>query len=126
MSHTAANRIRLYIWEHRQDPNRLMILYEGQTPAGDSPTTNQLWRPYYSFVAFDPMVPPYPQGTELFLARHSTMYPYELIEVVPVLDVYNVDAPGTYFVAYRSPFPGTTKLPFRDVNVFVEQGRKVM
>jgi hypothetical protein len=103
-----------------------MILYDGQVPADQSPSTNQSWRPYYTFLAFDPLIPPYPDGTELFRARHSSTYPYELIEVVPVLDVYNVDDPGTYFVAFRSPYPGTTKLPFRDVYVFVEQGRKLL
>ena len=118
--------IRLNIWEHRDDPDKVMILYNYQVPAAESPSTTQYWRPYFTFLAFNPLVSPYPPGTELFRARHSAIYPYELLDIVPVLDAYNVDEPGTYFVAYRSPFPGTEKLPFRDTHIFVQQGRKVV
>jgi len=121
-----SSRIQLMIWEDRRDPSRMMILYDHQVPAETSPTTNQSWRPYFSFSAFNPLTPPYPPNTELFRARHSSAYPYELIEVVPMMDVYNVEEPGTYFVAYRVPIAGTTKLPFRDVYVFVERGRKLL
>lgn len=121
---SSQSTIMLNIWEFRQDPSRLMILYDGQVPASESPTTTQNWRPYFSFQAFNPLAPPYPPDTELFRARHSTIYPYELLEVVPMMDVYNVEEPGTYFVAYRVPIAGTTKLPFRDVFVYVERGRK--
>lgn len=116
--------ISLMIWEHRDDPTRMMILYEGQTPADESPSTNQYWHPYMSFVAFNPLVTPFPLGTELFRARHSKIYPYELLEILPVLDNFNVEEPGTYFVAYRSPLPGRTKLPFKDTHIFVEQAKK--
>lgn len=117
-------QIRLFLWEDRHNPNdRVMLLYEGQVPADQSPSTTQQWRPYYTFVAYNPLIPPYPEGTELFRARHSTIYPYELIDIVPVLDVFNIDEPGTYFVAYRGPRPGLSKLPFRDTHIFVEHAK---
>lgn len=122
----SSRQISLLIWEHRDDPTRMMILYEGQTPADESPTTNQYWRPYMSFTAFNPLVTPYPLGTELFRARHSRIYPYELLEILPVLDVFNVEEAGTYFVANRAPLPGLTKLPFRDTNIFVDQAKKIL
>jgi hypothetical protein len=125
-SNVSPRQIQLIIWEHRSDPDRLMLLYDYQTPASESPTTVKDWRPYYSFLAYNPLSTPYPEGTELFRARHSSNYPYELIDIVPMLDVYNVEEPGTYFVAYRSPVTGTSKLPFRDMHIFVEHGRKFL
>jgi hypothetical protein len=118
--------ITLVLWEDRSDPDRVMMLYEGQVPATESPSTNQRWKPYFTFVAYNPLVTPYPPGTELFRARHSTIYPYALLDIVPMLDVYNVDDPGTYFVAYRTPRPNTVKLPFKDAFIFVEQGKKLL
>jgi hypothetical protein len=119
------SRIRLNVWEDRQDPNRLMILYDHQVPAPESYSTTSRWRVYYTFTAYNPLVPPYPEGCQLFRARHAAIYPYELIDVKPMLDVYNVDAPGTYFVAYVHPHEGATKLPFKDIYIYVMEGEKV-
>jgi len=118
-------RIRLNIWENRNDPNQVMILYEWQTPYEASPTANRNWRIFFTFIAFNPLVPPYPEGTQLFLARHKSIFPYELIEVVPILDAFNVEEPGTYFVAYVSPFQNMTKIPFQNIYVYVENGETI-
>lgn len=118
--------IRLNVWEDRNDPDRLMILYEDQTPAPQSPSTCSRWRVYYTFEAYNPLVPPYPVGCQLFRARHSPIYPYELIDVKAVLDVYNVEAGGTYFVAYTHPRENTSKLPFKDIYVYVIDGQKLV
>lgn len=116
-------KIRLNIWENIQDPNHIMILYGYQTPTGnESDSASRDWRVYYTFLAYNPLVPPYPAGSELFLARHSTKYPYELLEVKSIRDNYNVDDPGTYFVAYTAPYKGMTKIPFKDTYVYVESG----
>lgn len=118
-------RIRLNIWENRSDPNQVMILYEWQTPYDASPTANRNWRVFFTFIALNPLVPPYPEGTQLFLARHKSAFPYQLIEVVPILDAFNVEEPGTYFVAYTSPFQNMTKIPFQDIYVYVENGETI-
>lgn len=116
-------KIRLNIWERIRDPEVVMILYDFQTPWGnESETSAQNWRVYYTFLAYNPLIPPYPAGSELFLAQHSTHYPYELIQVKSIRDNYNVDAPGTYFVAYTAPYVGMTKIPFKDTYVYVESG----
>jgi|688.fasta_scaffold174294_4 hypothetical protein len=118
-------KIRLNIWEQRDDPSRTMILYDWQTPFEGSATSNRKWRVFFTFLAYNPLVPPYPDGTQLFRAQHKTIYPYELVDVYAILDVYNVDDPGTYFVAYTANIEGTTKLPFANIHVYVEQGEKI-
>ena len=118
-------RIRLNIWENRDDPSQTMILYEGQTPFDNSPTLNRKWRVFFTFLAINPLVPPYPDGTQLFRAQHKSIYPYELMDVYPILDAYHVEEPGTYFVAYTANITGTVKLPFQNIDIYVEQGEKV-
>lgn len=118
-------RIRLNIWENRDDPAQTMILYDWQTPYGESATSNRKWRVFFTFIALNPLVPPYPDGTQLFRAQHKSNYPYELMDVYAILDAYNVDDPGTYFVGYTSNVQGTTKMPFQNINVYVEQGEKI-
>ena len=118
-------RIRLKIWENRQDPTQTMILYDWQSPYPESPTTNRNWKAFFAFDAFNPLVQPYPDGTQLFRARHKTMYPYELIDVYPILDTFNVEEPGTYFVAYTAAFANTTKLPFQNIYIYVENTKRL-
>lgn len=118
-------RIRLNIWENRDDPSQTMILYDWQTPYQYSPTSNRNWRIFWTFTALNPMVPPYPDGTQLFRARHKSSYPYELVDVYPILDAYNVEELGTYFVGYTAPIDSKTKLPFQNIYVYVEDGQKV-
>jgi hypothetical protein len=119
-----SNRIRFNIWENLRDSSQTMILHDWQTPYDESPTTNRNWEIFFSFDAFNPLVQPYPVGTQLFRARHKANYPYELIDVYPILDTFNVDEPGTYFVAYTAPINGTTKLPFQNIYVYVENATK--
>lgn len=114
------------MWEHIDYPERVMILYDGQVPVPESPTLNQKWRVYYSFLGINPLVQPYPQGTQLFRARHSSKYPYELIDIVPLQDVYNTDQPGTYFVAFTGPYDGTSRIPFSQKYIFVKDGARVI
>ncbi len=121
---TLTNVIQLNIWEHVDYPERVMILYDDQNPVPDAPSLSQKWRIYYTFSAYNPLSVPYPSGTQLFRARHSNQYPYELIDIVPVQDVFHVDDPGTYFVAYAHPFDGTTRLPFGGKYIFVRNGKK--
>jgi hypothetical protein len=113
--------IRLNIWEHKTTPSLTMILYEDQIPFPDSPSLQNQWRIFFSFLAFNPLVPPYPSGTELFRAIHYPRYPFEFKEIVPVLDVYNVDDLGTYFAGYTASYEHLTKLPFKDTYVYVKK-----
>lgn len=117
------NWVRLNIWENVRNPNWVMILYDFQTPWGrESESSRGEWRKYYTFLGYNPLIPPYPAGSELFRARHSTNYPYELKEIKSVRDVYNVDEPGTYFVAFTAPYTGMTKVPFGGTYVYVQSG----
>jgi hypothetical protein len=118
------NRLRFNIWENRRDPSQTMILHEWQIPYDESPTTNRNWEIFFSFDAFNPLVQPYPVGTQLFRARHKSNYPYELIDVYPILDTFHVEEPGTYFVAYTAPINNSTKLPFQNIYVYVENATK--
>jgi len=115
--------VRLNIWENTQNSDWVMVLYDFQTPTGkESQSASLGWRKYYTFLAYNPLVPPYPAGSELFRARHSMNYPYELREIKSVRDVYHVDEPGTYFVAYTAPYPGMSKIPFGNTYVYVQSG----
>jgi hypothetical protein len=118
--------IRLNIWEQVGFPERIMILYEGQVPMPESPSLNQKWRIYYTFNALNPLITPYPEGTQLFRARHSSVYPYELIDIIPIKDVFNIEDPGTYFVAYIHQYPGTMRLPFTEKYIFIQNGEKII
>jgi hypothetical protein len=117
-------KIKLYFWQKTSDKNKVMILYENQSPSDISPTTLHDWRIYYTCEVYNPLIPPYPHGTQLFRARHSDKYPYELLDIVPVLDIYSVRDPGTYFVANTSPIDGTEKVPFERIFVYVENVEK--
>lgn len=113
--------VRLNIWENVQKPNQVMILYDQQFPFKTESMMND-WRIYYTFISYNPLIPPYPAGSELFIAKHSSQYPYELQVVKSVRDNYNVDEPGTYFIGYTAPYKGMSKMPFKDTYVYVESG----
>lgn len=113
--------IRLNLWEHKTNPQWVMILYENQVPFESSPTLETNWRIFYSFMAYNHLIPPYPEYTGLFRANHHSRYPYEFKEIVPILDTFNVEEPGTYFVAYTVPINNTEKIPLKKVNLYVEK-----
>jgi hypothetical protein len=113
------------MWEQINYPERVMLLYDGQNPTPESPSLSQKWRPYYTFIAYNPLIMPYPPGMQLFRAIHAPHYPYELTDIVPIRDVFNVEQPGTYFVAFTSPFDGTSRIPFAGKYIFVQGGQKI-
>ena len=118
-------KIKLNIWENTREKNKVMILYDGQIPFSLSDSTMNEWKIFYTFIAYNPLIPPYPEGTQLFRARHSKKYPYELLDIIPILDIFTIRDPGTYFVTFTSPIDGTVKLPFDNILIYVENGTKI-
>lgn len=116
--------IWINVWKNSQKQEQMILLYPTQIPFSDSPTTNQKWYLDFSFKAFNPMIRPFPRGTQLFVAKHYLHYPYSLIEVVSPLDNYDIDeipdsvldknTNGTYFVIYNTPYKGLKRVPLYD------------
>lgn len=112
--------IRINIWENKRNPQWIQILYENQVAFESSPTLQNEWRVFYSFLAYNHLIPPYPNYTGLFRANHNPSYPFELKEIVPILDSFNVEENGTYFVAFTVPVENTSKIPLKRVNLYVK------
>lgn len=114
-------KIKLNLWKYKNDHSLMMLLYEDQLPSDSSPTTNNNWFVDAVFEVYNPLVIPYPVGTELFLAKHFKRYPYELQNIISIQDLYDIEQPGTYFVAYSVPYEGKVKLPFKDIYIYVDK-----
>ena len=122
--------IWINVWKNMNHPDRFLILYDNQIPFNDSPTSNLQWKLYFSFYVMNPMIRPFPDGTQLFVAIHSLGYPYNLVEVRSPWDNFEVDEippggslpfhnKGTYFVAYNVNYDNKMyKIPLQDVNIY--------
>lgn len=114
--------IWINVWKNLQEQS--VLLYPTQIPFPDSPTTNKKWKLNMSFKAFNPMIRPFPRGTQLYVAKHHSHYPYNLREVITPEDNFDIDeipnsdldkdTNGTYFVVYNVPFSGLKRIPIDD------------
>lgn len=114
--------IWINVWKNSDE--QMILLYPTQQPFPDSPTTNRKWNISFSFKAFNPMVRPFPRGTQLFVAQHYLHFPYSLIKVISPQDNFDIDdipntdlyknTNGTYFVIYNTPYSGLKRVPLYD------------
>jgi hypothetical protein len=117
--------IWINVWKNSQE--QIILLYPTQIPFNDSPTTNKKWKLNMSFKAFNPMIRPFPRGTQLYVAKHYSHYPYNLKEVITPEDNFDIDeipnndldkdTTGTYFVVYNVPFSGLKRIPINNNNM---------
>lgn len=117
---TLPEEIWINVWKNIKYPEELMLLYTNQLPFINSPTLNRDWVLSYSFKAINPMIRPFPEGTQLYLARHKSYHPYNLDAVETPIDNFEVGeyVKGTWFINYNSPYRGLEKLPFDNINIY--------
>jgi len=124
-----SNKVSLILWRNKKDTDMWLLLYDYQFPFIDS-SYNQDWKRFLKFDAINPIIRPFPLGTELFNALHSLNFPNQLITIYPLsMNSLDINETGTYFVAWTSSFPGKVKLPtdlfiqhehINKVNIYVE------
>lgn len=115
------NTVTLVLWRHTHDSTKWLLLYQQQIPF-ENTTFESSWKRVLSFVALNPLMRPFPNGTELFNGLQSTSFPYTLITIYPLtLDSLDINEAGTYFVAWTAQYPGTQKLP---VDIFISPEHK--
>lgn len=109
--------IWLNVWTWYKDPDKKLILYEGQVPFPASPTFSNEWSVEFSFEAINPLFYPIPTNQELFYAFHSKTFPYNVVDVYPVINSLQTQQKGTYFIAYTTPLKHVHELPWNNVYV---------
>lgn len=113
----AKNIVNLILWRNIRDHTMCLLLYDYQVPFKNT-TLESSWEKILSFDALNPLIRPFPEGTELFNGLQLTSFPYSLITIYPLtLDSLDTNEVGTYFVAWTSNYPGTQKLP---VELFIQ------
>lgn len=110
-------KIWLNVWYWNRDPSKKIILYDYQKPFEQSPTFQKEWTLDYSFQALSPLLFPIPPFMELFYAYHSPSFPYQVVDIYPVVNVLRLKQNGTYFIAYTSSLEGRKELPWNNIYV---------
>ena len=68
---------------------------------------DKYWKSAGIFYAVNPLFRPIPEGMKLFCAKKNKHYPYNVMSIDIVYDVYDDSCDGTYFITYSTPVPNT-------------------
>lgn len=106
ISHNESNHYQTYVSSPKivsdnNGDNKIQCLNE-----------NKLSTLYNKFYAINPMLNMLPRMSKLFCFKHSESFPYELIDIEILADIYNIqpNRSNVYFIAWTEPVVNTSEL----------------
>ena len=82
--------------------------YKYEVP--DTIDDKKYWNLVHIFYAVNPLFRPLPKGMKLFCAIKNKKFPYNIINLKLIYDVFDNSFEGTYFITYSTPVPNVKEL----------------
>lgn len=77
------------------------------------------WKLAGQFYAVSPSLRPIPTGMQLYCAKRTLSFPYDISDINIVYDMFNVKDYCLYFITYYKPVPNTKPLYFHKIGKHV-------